>query len=73
MWLFLGNNSSVVLIQRKFRRMFKDFFLGVHLKASVYVNNPQTLQKLRKNIQQEIENLMENAIKRAQIRTAVIC
>ena len=56
-----------------------DFFLWGYLKEKVYVNKPQTLDQLKNNIRQEIENIpveilkkvMKNSIKRADFcRTA---
>lgn len=56
-----------------------DFFLWGYLKGKVYANNPRTLQQLKHNIRQEIEDLtpnvltrvMEHAVKRAQLCIAV--
>lgn len=42
---FLRHNSSVVLAQREFRRMFPNVFLWGYLKSLVYVNKPDTLEK----------------------------
>ena len=56
-----------------------DFFLWAYLKEKVYVNKRQTLDQLKNNIRQEIENIpveilkkiMKNSIKRADLcRTA---
>nr|CAH7725913.1 unnamed protein product [Callosobruchus chinensis] len=51
-----------------------DFYLWGYLKSRLYVNKPQTIAALEKNIRQECEEIlpeilrkvMENAIKRAQ-------
>ena len=56
-----------------------DFFLWGYLKEKMYMNKPQTLDQLKSNIRQEIENIpveilkkvMKNSIKRADLcRTA---
>ncbi|XP_044255269.1 uncharacterized protein LOC123005541 [Tribolium madens] len=52
-----------------------DFLLWGYLKSQVYANKPQTIAALKENIRQECEqlspeilrNVMENAIKRAQL------
>lgn len=52
-----------------------DFFLWGYLKEKVYINNPQTIDQLKNNIRQEIENIpvkmfkqvMDNSIKRAHL------
>jgi len=54
-----------------------DFFLWGYLKEKVYINKPQTLQKLKENIRNEVRELnrnrvilhsvMDNVLERAQI------
>jgi hypothetical protein len=52
-----------------------DFFLWAHLKNNVYATNPQTLEELKINIENEVkkisvetlERVSENMIKRVKL------
>ena len=80
------NGQTTTVTGDNYRQMIRDFlmpapdfFLWGYLKEKVYVNKPQTLDQLKTNIRQEIENIpvemlkkvMKNSIKRADLcRTA---
>jgi hypothetical protein len=73
-WFFEENEQTVTVTSDCYVNMLEefflprldemDFFLWGYLKSRVYTSRPQTLQDLKRNIQQETANIPINMLER---------